>query len=395
MSKLIQETLPREDWPAIMYSCRFWNSFLTGPLLQDVGFLCKPSRGEAPTRLSLELSGVDAYLLLLHWRRSEHFCHVDTVKFKLSREGVVRDLQLSRLTDFFASLPLGVRHFRVVHIFLNDYECGVDLVALKEMILGVHRTGCVDFWIYSSYLAEAGVSDFPHVEDVEYTHEMERVFIQSPSIFSMALFPWFVRTLEVGTCLTSVDVQSVGLDPSGWSAILPRVTLPRLECLRLVGVDLGTLVDFLNRHPSLRSIRLDGLQLDTPVHPNRRLTLPNLSTIEGNEFQIASFLNIVDPVPWRCFMGVIFREDCSLETPSCSFDSEAYLAAFRHVARLQTGGYLSLSLTFPSLRDFSSPSFFRDQSESRPENLLSLDRLEVDISGESLDDSTELLVCHK
>ncbi len=77
----------------------------------------------------------------------------------------------------------------------------------------------------------------------------------------MTLFPWFIRTLEVGTSLTSVDVQSVGLDSSRWSEILPRITLPRLQNLRLVGVDLVTLADFLDRHQTLQAIRLDGVHV--------------------------------------------------------------------------------------------------------------------------------------
>ncbi len=82
---------------------------------------------------------------------------------------------------------------RVVHFFLADYECGINVAALKDVILGVHRTGCLDLWIYSSYLAEVGTSDVVHLDEVEYTHEMERVTFQSTSVFSMALFPWFVE----------------------------------------------------------------------------------------------------------------------------------------------------------------------------------------------------------
>ncbi len=130
--------------------------------------------------------------------------------------------------------------------------------------------------------------------------------------------------------------MSVGLDPSRWSDILPSITLPRLQCLRLVGVDLVTLADFLHRHPSLQSIRLDGLYMDGPVPPSRRLMLPNLNTIEGNDSQIASFLAIVNPLRSLCFMTVVFREDCSMEIPS-SFATEPCLTAFRHLARLAKG----------------------------------------------------------
>lgn len=364
---------------------------LAGPLLRDVGFLHESLHFGAPSRFTLELSGLDVYPALLHWRRSEQFVHVDTVKFKLSRDGLVRDLQLSCLAKFFASLPLGMRLFRVVHFFLADYECGINVAALKDVILGVHRTGCLDLWIYSSYLAEVGTSDVVHLDEVEYTHEMERVTFQSPSVFSMALFPWFVRTLEAGTSLTSVDVVSVGLDPSRWSDILPSITLPRLQCLRLVGVDLVTLADFLHRHPSLQSIRLDGLYMDGPVPPSRRLMLPNLNTIEGNDSQIASFLAIVNPLRSLCFMTVVFREDCSMEIPS-SFATEPCLTAFRHLARLQKAGYLSLSFNFSSLCKVSQPSFFLDQGESRPERLISVDRLEINVFGQSTAESIELLV---
>ncbi|KLO05567.1 hypothetical protein SCHPADRAFT_720592 [Schizopora paradoxa] len=381
-----------------MYSCRLWNNALSGPFFSDVGLLYSPEPGVLCTRTSVEIQDLDAYFALVHWRLSTLFTNIDTVNFMLASDDSIRNEQLSCMSLFFASLPINRRHFRAVHIFLKDYETGVDLHALADAITSLHRTGCAELWIHSSFLSEPGRSDTFEGGEIDpvSAHNMLRLCIRSPTLFSKSLLPWLVSTLESGTSLTSVDVLSPGLGPSQWAAILPRVRLHYLRDLRLVGVDLPVLLDFLGKHPSLRAIRLDGLQISPGLSTrSHRLILPRLNHVEGDAAQIAHFLELSDPVGIPCFSSVVFREDKSLEVPSNTFDSVACLSVLRFLTGFSGRSYLSLTFNFVYPHYMPDPSFFDVENdsikESRPERSLSLDRLNVNIYSDSLGDGAELL----
>ncbi|KLO10572.1 hypothetical protein SCHPADRAFT_892219 [Schizopora paradoxa] len=388
------QLVPKVKWAGLMYSCKFWNSMLSGPFLLSAGLLYAPAPSVTAVYAVLELSGIEAYLGLSHWRRSEHFAHVDTVKFKLSKDDATRNIQLSCMSNFFASLTLNVRHIRAVRIFLSDYDCGVDLSALSNVVKQLHRTGCVDFWIYSSYLPEQGRNDLPSTDETEFnfTHAIEHLVIQSSSVFSASMAPWLIRTLEAGTALATIDVSSAGWGPFEWAYILPRINSHRLKTLRLVGADVSNVAPFLGRHPSVSSILLDGLELNEDLSSIGTVRLPNLTTIEGDEMRIAYFLELLEPTTSLRFATIVFREDCSTDMPSDVFDTEAYLKAFRLLASLGDTS-LTLSFNFSSLRQFSTSTFLRPthDDQSRPERQLSVDRLEVNIFGDTTADCIDLL----
>lgn len=159
---------------------------------------------------------------------------------------------------------------------------------------------------------------------------------------------------------------SSGWGPSDWADILPRLSLPHLRGIHLVGIDTVNLAVFLGRHPSVRSVLLDGLQIGDSEPANGTLVLPNLNTIEGDEVEIANFLELLEPLPSLRLATVVFREDCSMETPSALLDTFACLTAFSLLAIIQGEAYLSLFFDFSSTRNLSTPSLFLSH-ESRPE----------------------------
>lgn len=356
---------------------------LSEPLLRRVGLT------STPWNLEVELSGVDAFLMLLHWRRSRYFRAIDNLKLRFSNKEKERDVQLVSVSRFFASLEVGVQHFGTLHFSLNDYEHGVNLPLLSDAIHNVHRTGCLDFWIYSSYLAEPGLCDVVPRAVPDLEHNMEYILVQSPLVFSKAIRPWFVRTLEVGSSLTSVDVLCSGMEPLDWSTVLPHISLPRLQALRLVGVDLTTLADFLNRHPLVKYVRLDGLQSSSAI-PTASLVLPKLSVIEGNEHQLSNFLGILEPRPTLLPVTVTFRDDCSSGVQPTAFDEKAFQVAFRHLGELHGTAPLSLRFCFSNLRHLS-PSFF-SCDVGRPERRLRVNKLDLNFFNFTSAQCKELLV---
>ncbi|KLO04327.1 hypothetical protein SCHPADRAFT_911701 [Schizopora paradoxa] len=369
---------------------------LSGEYLSGVGFLHTPEPGVISTRSFMQLNSMDMFSGLAHWRISQYFSSVEALAFKLSPQDNVRNEQLSSLARFFASLPPFGFNCRVVNIFLEDFEEGVDLQFLTSIMAQLHRTGCVDFRIQSSYLAKPARFDVPPTDvDNVFTHNMERLFIHSPAIFSASLMPWFIGTLVLGATLTSVDVLSVGLGPLEWAAILPGVFLPFLRELRLVGVDLPTLIAFLHRHSSLLAIYLDGLRLtDDPQVFRLSLTLPRLRTIEGDEWQILCFLQSLAPLESQDLLTVSFRDDYSMAAkPLEPFDTDACLRSFSLLTELVGESYLTLYFNFTNLRRFSTFSEDRTSNSpnSCPERYLRVDRMEINIFGQSQSDCTALL----
>lgn len=380
-----------------MYSCTFWNEKLAGRYLEETGLakvLVPSLQSGCPSPLTtLEVSGIDAYLALMHWRRSCCFRQVDSIQFQFSEDETARNIQLSCLADFFASLPPGVCHFRILHLFLSDFEFGINIRLLSNVLYSVHRTGCVDFWIYSSYLSEEGICDVGRCDLPENSHAMERVAVQSSCVFSKTLLPWFAWTLESGSSLTSVDISSVGMTSERWSALLPRITLPRLQALRLVGLDLTSLTHFLARHPSVRKIHLDGVQVNSVDSVDQRLALPNLNTIEGDEARIACFLALLDPtIPLR-FVTLVFRNDCnSLFTPR-SFDGEAFATALRLIGELQEDAS-TLVINVSSDCGFASSVYSSRDFDNRPERRLSLFDLNINIFGSRPEEILVRNICY-
>ncbi|KLO05303.1 hypothetical protein SCHPADRAFT_947032 [Schizopora paradoxa] len=399
------QTRPASEWPPLMYSNKLWHNMLSGPLLRSVGFLHSPEPGLTTVRSTLEVSGFDAFKALSHWRLSQYFANVKVVKFKLSKEDWIRNVQLSHVATFFATLPAGEPHFCVVQIHLTDYDCGVELSALSQVLKLLYRTGCDEFWINSSYLCEPGRVDSTPAEaaiepgrEEHYFHGLDRLSVYSPTVFSPTLMPWFVQTLASGHSLSHLDVSSVGMTASGWAGILPHVTLRCLRNLRLVGVDLGILYAFLLRHPWLRSISLDGLSVtEGNPPPVGVLALPDLYNIEGTEVQIAHFLHLLRPSNALPFVNLDFRDDSSSETLGTAIDGDACLLALHRLADLllPEDAYLMLHFDFSKPRTFIDKSFLTilntSDPLSRPENLLSVNRLEINIFGQSQAESIELL----
>ncbi|KLO03845.1 hypothetical protein SCHPADRAFT_766291, partial [Schizopora paradoxa] len=299
-------------------------------------------------------------------------------------------------------LPIDRRHFRVVHIFLTDYETGVDLRAFANAISRLHRTGCADLWIHSSFLAEPGRFDIFEGDEIDPVpaHNLLRLCVHSPAMLSASLIPWLVYTLESGTSLTSVDVMIPGLGPSQWATILPRISLSCLRDLRLVGVSLPILLRFLDRHPFLNIMHLDGLEVEDPTFAPSELDLPRLTTIEGNEVQISRFLSVLKPSTLTQYVNVVFRDDYSLEgldSPPAAFDAEACLSVLRSLAHRVAGfpeAYIALLFNISSIQ--ADSAFFGDlrqyrNLESRPERNLSLDRLEININSQTSSEAMEIL----
>lgn len=341
---------------------------LSASLLQQFGL--------APAASNLEVSGFDAYASLLHWRRSRYFGDVESVTFTLSMEDGERNVELMCLAKFFASIHGDGPRFGTVHFFLNDFHRGINLSLLSDAIRLVHRVGCSDLRILSSYPEERGTSDVEHAVDPDFAHNMERLVIQSPSIFSKALRPWFFRVLEMGSSLTSVDVLCYGLN---WELLLRHVFLSNILEIRFVGVDLSNLVGFLTRHPSVKVVRLDGLQYMWTVRADH-LALPNLNSIEGDEVQISRFLKFLEPRSRFQPLSIFFRDDCSLDTPSSPFNANACLAALRLLGDFHGKACISLKFNFTSLRHFTS-HFFRVDPDSRPEGRLRVEKMEVNFYG--------------
>lgn len=356
---------------------------LSEPLLRRVGLT------STPWNLEVELSGVDAFLMLLHWRRSRYFRAIDNLRLCFSNKENDRNIQLVSLARFFASLEVGVQHFGTLHFSLNDFERGVNLPLLSDVFHGINRTGCSGFRIFSSYRGKEGTRDVALVTNIAFTHNIERIYIHAPSVFSKAIRPWFVRTLEVGSSLTSVDVLCSGMEPLDWSTVLPHISLPRLQALRLVGVDLTTLADFLNRHPLVKYVRLDGLQSSSAI-PTASLVLPKLSVIEGNEHQLSNFLGILEPRPTLLPVTVTFRDDCSSGVQPTAFDEKAFQVAFRHLGELHGTAPLSLRFCFSNLRHLS-PSFF-SCDVGRPERRLRVNKLDLNFFNFTSAQCKELLV---
>lgn len=408
MIALLLQTRPVEEWMPLMYCCTAWNALLSEELLRRRGFLKLAASRDAP-RLQLEstldLQSFVDYSCLLHWRRSPFFGRTDTLKLQLSRDNEERNLQLSAIAQFLGTLAPGASHFRVVHIYLNDFESGVDLTYLKRVVFKLNRSGCAHFWLYSSYIALPPTNDtsgHPNSlavdpeDEVGVNSHLERLLIQSASALSSSLLPWLGRTLETSKAMTCIDVLSLGLDVSQWAHILSRVHLPHLTSLRIAGVGIETLARFLSRHSAISSLSLDGLVLeeDDGAARARDITLPQLHTIEGTEQQIASVLGLLRPTPLMRLGNVDFRADLlSAVSAESTFDTEAHLRAFRCLHTLRAYSLLFMAFDFPALGKFSEPFFDRDGDDGlQLESRLSVDMLDLRLVIASKDEARELLV---
>ncbi|KLO04711.1 hypothetical protein SCHPADRAFT_896821 [Schizopora paradoxa] len=49
------KTLPRSEWPGLMYSCTFWNDVLIEPFLQDVGLVRPSNSSDSASQTTLVL----------------------------------------------------------------------------------------------------------------------------------------------------------------------------------------------------------------------------------------------------------------------------------------------------------------------------------------------------
>lgn len=312
---------------------------------------------------------------------------------------------MATISSFLASLLPGVRHFRDVSLCLADFESGVNLTYLKDVIHRLDMSGCATFWLYSSYLSLPATHDIPEaaVRDVlrpftpdvsnerKANSSMERLLIQSASVFSSSILPWFIRTLEAGTALTCIDVLAVGLSTSRWSVILAGVHLPRLASFRIAGINLATLADFLSRHTCISTVKLDGLVLDRALASEGGLYLPCLHTVEGNEHQIAHFLHLLVAIPLLHLVNVEFRADRLTEDTERGFDSEAHIHALRRLSLLQANKFLTMSFDVPPLRNFTVP--FLDRKDGiHPESSLSVNTLDLCFVHSSREDIVETMV---
>ncbi|KLO04088.1 hypothetical protein SCHPADRAFT_947990 [Schizopora paradoxa] len=154
------QAVPLFEWPALMYSSKFWHNMLSAPLLRNAGFLHSPEYGFT-TVGSLEVKGLAAFRALPHWRWSQHFSTVDSVSFSLSRGMRSRRIELSCLAKFLSSLSSHHSSVaRKVQVFLNDRECIVDDDQLPGVISRLRRMGCMEIVVFSSYFSKLDLLNF-------------------------------------------------------------------------------------------------------------------------------------------------------------------------------------------------------------------------------------------
>ncbi|KLO04029.1 hypothetical protein SCHPADRAFT_897351 [Schizopora paradoxa] len=169
--------------------------------------------------------------------------------------------------------------------------------------------------------------------------------------------------------------------------MLPHLFLSRIRNLCLVGVGWDALVDFLARHPSIETLRLDGVQDNGVEIPPGSLVLPNLETIEGDECRIAYFLRLLDPtIPLR-FSTLVFRDDCNSRFASRSFDREDFETALNQFANLQETSTLVINVSCNC--GFAAYATSSVNLDNRPERLLSLSSLDINIFGSHPQDTLD------
>ncbi|KLO04432.1 hypothetical protein SCHPADRAFT_947700 [Schizopora paradoxa] len=148
------QKVPHDEWLPLMYTCKAWHNMLSGEYLSGVGFLHTPEPGVISSRSFMQLVRIDSFLALPHWRLSQYFASVDEMGFHLSSQATIREIELTCVGDFFASLPQRRRNIGKIHLFINDWYSLSEPASFLDVLTQLHRTGCTEFWFYSSYFAE-------------------------------------------------------------------------------------------------------------------------------------------------------------------------------------------------------------------------------------------------
>lgn len=298
--------------------------------------------------------------LLRKWRLCRMFKPVEAMRVVFSSVDIPdRYEAMDLFTDFLKSLSPNVCHIASLDILFGRLPAGSSRIDLLSNTLDhLHRCGCGRLALNAG---DEGI--YPRLA-VAHAHKMAvsantslftELDISGGIFLSRELLPWVLANTAHNS-----SVVRLKLAGSNFGALLRHVYFESLESCELSGVSLHQLRSFLERHRSVKTVKLFHLRDETnPVNGKRgRLELPALVDLSGKASQISSFLSLLKTPPSRLDV-LTFKTPYSFrDSPQSTFDTKAHLDIFGYLA-VNDVHIDVLYIMVPPL-SLHSTSFFRD-----------------------------------
>jgi hypothetical protein len=177
-----------------------------------------------------------------------------------------------------------------------------------------------------------GIRAHPHLTG------MSTIQILSPRLFQPFFIGWIIDTLKVNReSLVCVHLNVTSICPDLLSHISKSVNLPAIKEVKIFAhsnLEWVGLCSFLNRHPSITSLRLDGiLPVKDPQIPDPPIMLPYLTQLTAMSPIVTLLLQHRNRVPLLSFVCVLL--DLNAQSELDGPDPLPAVATHTHISSLR------------------------------------------------------------
>lgn len=346
-------------------------AFLGPPDVDNLGLVCKGIRRRIATVLlknervfryegqgnhnqELYLSSPRSFeLLSLWWRYGGLPTPVHRATFNFpSFDAKLRNRCMQITKNFFCSLPCGKVHIRaiVIHVGLicERQRFKLDGPLWSDLVHSIHRSGCSSLSITSP---DIGVSPSHFTLDKTLLENwrchiptLQRFTLDSLALTNEELVRWMLAQFS-NSKVEYFKMINTGFTPQQLDTLFCYFNILRLRSIHVSDVWLMSIVDLLQLCPMVDSIRFSDLAPDVRVHNGDRLSLPNLTVIEGAVEVLGAFFPLLRDTRWENFQQINVCIGRSEGPGRAAFDSSACLAIFEHIAH-NSVPFLTFSIAF-------------------------------------------------
>ena len=173
--------------------------------------------------------------------------------------------------------------------------------------------------------------------------------LHCPMLLHASFLPWTIRALN-STCLSTLSLRQLRMDPDKWAAILPALVMPNLSSLTVdsCSISVSTLMKFLSHHPQIIHLYI-GRNLAIPVQHCDQLpvgSLPRLISLSTTPQYLLRFLALKTSLPNLKSVSIIMRIPHSRY-----FDFKATNDTLLPISRRLRQVELSLDVSFETSSD--------------------------------------------
>lgn len=301
---------------------------------------------------------------------------VDRITFSFPYDNEERARCLQLVLEFFRSLVPGPQYVRHVYLSLgfvwdgSQRPSSIDHNLFRGLLREIHRSGCKQLSILSIDIPEQTCREEP-ASDILLNIQDEQLHLQSLSLetvmfLSPKVIPWFMKQVTGNSSISNLKLSGTGFTASQLDAILCYFDMPHLESLTIGDCWLASVLELLRGSPQLHSLHFQELSSDFRVADGTFVSLPKLRRIRGNATILGHFIPLIKDVSWDSFWEIDIDTHISKsEGQSDMVVHSLDVASCNEVFTLLVGNGAdvgSLTITFPTLADFSS-SLFDDKLE--------------------------------